>query len=242
MNNIITGKFDNTDIINEAIKAVKMNNENTSNGNLINDKIKDSYLNNIMKKKINVVNFAKGAEKLLKTELKTEQLKNDFANYITGHIVVDYIPFAKKADLCKRIVDVCNYISIGNGEKMIRVYKQDSVAMHILFTLTLIDQYTDIEINYENIIEDYDALEKYGLINLLISAIPENECNAFDDIMEMIIEDIHENERSIAGMTQGIKDGIGKVFGAFFDGIIEQMAKEGISMNDIISGLNRLLE
>ena len=91
----------------------------------------------------------------------------------------------------------------------------------MLYCLSMIDCYTDIDITFANSIEEYDKLTEYGLSMMIMNRIPENEGTEFAMLMSMQMEDIYENERSAVGMVENIKIGVGKVINGIIDGFLE---------------------
>lgn len=125
--------------------------------------------------------------------------------YIKSHIKTKYISYLVKLADCERIIKSTSYADIDEN-----VYRQNSPARHLMFVLTLISRYTDIDVVFENgySIQIYDALDEYDLINKIINEIPTHEYNSYLSILEMMANDMQENIRSFAGMFSSFTESI----------------------------------
>ena len=121
--------------------------------------------------------------------------------FIKKHIVTDYVDFLTKSVHCEYIVDATSYIK--DGDK--KIVKINSINRFMLFTMRLIDLYTDIEINSQNIVGDYDKLNKAGALNVIISAIPDNEYAEFSTILNMQLDDFRDNQYSLTALLYNLK-------------------------------------
>lgn len=236
-NKVITGVFENnTNDINDTDE--KENTATTPLDSLVQDTESNRNLNKTLNKKVSVEKFVKGVERLIRTGLGTEQLKKDFGEYVASHVNVDYVPYEEKVNTCNRIARTSHYTTIGEGESAVTYFKQDSTIQSMLFDLSLIDLYTDIEVRFsDHSLDDYNMLEKYDCINLIRSAIPEYEIAKMEAIMSMVIDDIYENERSMVGIIQDTKNGIKNVFGIVKSEFVKQLQASGLSLDDVIKEL-----
>ena len=112
---------------------------------------------------------------------------------LSHRITKRYIPYEEKIAECSNIVEVTSYIDM-NGQKL---YNRNTPSRAMIFSLTLIKKYTDIEINFENVLPDYNLLEENDLIEPIINAIPAKEISIWQTVMKMIEDDKAENERSL---------------------------------------------
>ena len=119
-------------------------------------------------------------------------------NY-SKYIATDYLNYEEKIALCKKIINKSCYIEI-DGEQ---IFKANTPLRCMLYCLSVIDKYTNIDIDFNNALEDYNLLEKYELSNELIEAIPQEEIGKLETILKMILDDIFENERSMISFLDG---------------------------------------
>ena len=112
---------------------------------------------------------------------------------IEKHVIKKYIPYAKKVSMCDRIVRSTSYETIADKQ----VFKINTPARQELFLLNMVDLYTDIDINWENNLSDFDVLSEKELLGAIIKAIPESEITLFSSILEMCLDDLMTNTRDL---------------------------------------------
>lgn len=193
---------------NEKMEEVKMNEVSVNNTN---EKTEN----------ISIDRFVKGATNILNLKMDEKKKTEMLNDYINQHIVDKYISYGDKVDIISRIIKSSCYVKAGSGDDAITIFKQNSPAKHMLYCLSMIDCYTDIDITFANSIEEYDKLTEYGLSMMIMNRIPENESTEFAMLMSMQMEDVYENERSAVGMVENIKIGVGKVIGGIIDSFLE---------------------
>ena len=73
----------------------------------------------------------------------------------------------------------------------------------------LIDLYTNITVDFSNILEEYDLLEEQCLVDELIRLMPQREVT-FETILKMVFDDFiqnnYENHAFISNQVQRIVD------------------------------------
>lgn len=161
---------------------------------------------------------------------KTKSEK-DVDNYIKDHIVNKYIPYNQKIVVCTSIIDNTMYEEVNN----VKIYKQNTPSRYLFFTLQLIKLYTDLEINFsDNPLEIYDKLNECGLIDRIISLLPQSEYIEFNTIMDMIIDDRVANERDLVSFIESKIDLLKIAFNIFNDALVDEMEgnNDGISGDD----------
>lgn len=122
---------------------------------------------------------------------------DDINKYVKTHIIKEYVPYEKKADIAKAIVDNCYWRTVtdvnGNKHKELHV---DSVAKHMLFCMSVIKLFTDIECQYGDgkMLEDFNALNRPGVIDIIMQNINEREINEFRMLVQLTCDDVMTNE------------------------------------------------
>ena len=230
-NKVINGVFGN------EMNDVENVNGTTPLQSAIDDAEKNgnTTLSRTLGKKISVENFVKGVDRLVKVKTPEGKENEVLVNYIRGHINNEYVSYADKCDLAKRLIEAAHYISVGGGENEIRIYKQNSPALYMLKCLSLVDMYTDIEIKYaDDVVKEFDMLAQRGLFDVFVSLVSEDEIRTFDMVIDMTEDDILENERSVVGMVEGIKEGSMKMINAVLDGLIGELGKNGIDWKELV--------
>lgn len=140
------------------------------------------------------------------TNLATQKLKDDF---IENNLkITPYVPVLRKdalADsIAKRTVfEYENYVT-EDGETKNRStgnVKVNTFIGYIMFVRTVIEEYTDLEIDKDRFDTDYDALKTTGLLNKLMNGdnplIPAEEISELRAIIEMKKNDLLTTESSI---------------------------------------------
>lgn len=125
-------------------------------------------------------------------------------DFLKKHIVKDYVPFLEKDVICTSIINATCKVKDGEYEFI----KINSVGRYIIFVMRLIDLYTDIQIDFNDVkyIEQYDELNQIGAIDSIISTIPKAEYTEFSTILNMKLDDFRDNEYSIAALFYNLKN------------------------------------
>lgn len=132
---------------------------------------------------------------------------SDKDRYIFDAITTKYVNFEMKIALMKRIAENTTHIEA----KGIKLFQVDSISRYMLLNLTLIDLYTSIDIDFKNVVTEYNLLDRDNLINKLISSIPEHEKALCSSVLDMAISDIKENERNILSFAENKMEAVKRV-------------------------------
>lgn len=127
-----------------------------------------------------------------------------FEEFIQKHITTKYIPFLQKDAYCNAIIGATCYKTVDN-RKLVSI---NSSFRYLIFIMKLIEYYTDVEINDNDVAGDYDKLNEVGAINALISAIPEAEYAEFSTILNMKLDDLRDNEYSVTALLYNFKESL----------------------------------
>ena len=132
----------------------------------------------------------------------------------------EYIPFADKRELCANVIDAC-------CEKENGLIKVDSVTRYIIFTISIISKYTNLEFSSG---EEYDSLDEYdmlceaGLLNPILALIGD-EYATCNNMLNMMMEDVIANNNTVEavlGHNLGkVSDALDDLIGTFADKIAE---------------------
>ena len=106
--------------------------------------------------------------------------------------VKDYLPFVEKRALCEAVLEAS---CVKNGA----IVEVDSVSHQILFTITILTKYTNLEFKNtdgEDAIDQYDMLCQNDLLNPILGlvAVEYERCN---DILNMMMGDIDANNNNV---------------------------------------------
>ena len=138
--------------------------------------------------------------------MSNKQMKD---NFIKENVkITPYMPVLRKdllADIIAKrtVLEYENYVTEDGTQKdrptgrvMVNTF-----TGYILFCRTVIQKYTNLEIDKEHFDTDYDELKKSGLLDILMngekSLIPQEEIAEFNTILSMKKNDLLENETGI---------------------------------------------
>ena len=158
---------------------------------------------------------------------------NAVTDYLRDKLEIkDYVPFAEKRDLCAKVLNACNTKTEGG------LVKVDSVSRYILFTISIISKYTNIEFSSGtdaefDSLDEYDMLCQSGLLNPILDVIGV-EYTTCNNILNMMMSDIEVNnntvENVVANVLSGISDSV--------DDFIAMLSDKVESLNLDLSQIN----
>ena len=120
-----------------------------------------------MDKIITVKEFVDGYKK------QTDDVTNKKEKYIKKFVGNNYVNYATKLSVADQIVQLSSTNQVDgqvNGQ-----IKINSSLRYLLYVFNLIDLYTNITVDFSNILEEYDLLEEQGLVDELIRLMPQRE-------------------------------------------------------------------
>ena len=131
------------------------------------------------------------------TAFKFRKTEEEKEKMVDEHIKNEYVPYEKKADVAKAIVDSCFWQKeTGDDGVERKTLHVDSVAKHMLSCMSIIDLYTDIERQKSGgkMLEDFNLLNSSGVLDMVIRKIDQREFKEFNMILQMTIDDLMTNE------------------------------------------------
>ena len=141
-----------------------------------------------MNKDFNVKSFVEEYEKCS---------NDDRAKFLKGKLKTEkYMPYAEKLSIAEKIIQSSSYAIIKDDGVL---NKTDKIALnspmrYILFVMTVVDKYTNIEVNFNNIMPDFDALNFNSLIEIIFEKIGDKETAEFNTVVEMVLNDFMANK------------------------------------------------
>lgn len=138
---------------------------------------------------------------------KFNELKNDEERtiFLKERVKETYIDFERKIDMCQKIIKGTSYDEITEDTV---VWKKRYAIEYLFYTVKLIEAYTDIEIEGENFMKNFNSLNKLYInyagnymsyINVILSAIPQTEVTEFNFVLNLCKDDQESNERNLVG-------------------------------------------
>lgn len=145
----------------------------------------------------------------------------DKDGFIKKHMTKQYLPYANKLSIAKSIAKTCTHVKVDDKE----IYKKDTPAQYFTTVMSLITQYTDIEIDANIVDKAYDALVECGAMQALLASIPESEVTEFRTLVDMCVADIFENERELASFLETKLDAINMATNQMLSSLGETLAQ-----------------
>ena len=177
-----------------------------------------------MDKIITVKEFVDGCKK------QTDDVTNKKEKYIKKFVGNNYVNYATKLSVADQIVQLSSTNQVDgqvNGQ-----IKINSSLRYLLYVFNLIDLYTNITVDFSNILEEYDLLEEQGLVDELIRLMPQREVISFETILKMVFDDFiqnnYENHDFISNQVQRIVD----IFTATTSPLIEKIKEKVENMTE----------
>mgnify|MGYP003293055073 CR=1 FL=1 len=135
-----------------------------------------------MNKDFNVKSFVEEYEKCSNNDDKAKFLKSNLKTE-------KYMPYADKLTRAENIVKSSSYAMIKEDGKL---KQTDRIALnspmrYILFVMTVVDKYTNIEVNFNNIMPDFDALNFNSLIEIIFEKIGDKETAEFNTVVDDLL-------------------------------------------------------
>jgi len=115
--------------------------------------------------------------------------ENDYNIEVLDLSIKKYLSLTEKKILIEKILDVC----IIEGD----IKRIDFTLKEFAYEYMLVNLYVGINIGTEDIVEIYDELKEKGIINKIITNIPESEIRFIDNVLQKEIEQIQLVDNSL---------------------------------------------
>lgn len=158
------------------------------------------------------------------TLLNTKGNKNNVEDFVKSHIKDEYVPYEKKADAARAIIDASYWITEKEkGQKGQKRLHIDSVAKHMLTCITMLDLYTDIERSKIDgkVLEDFNRLNGSGIFDIIIRNIDERELREFNMVVQMTADDLIANEYEPHAFFKNQIERFGNLIGTSLKPVLE---------------------
>lgn len=142
-----------------------------------------------------------------------------------------YVPFAEKRELCKMVLDSCCTKDSGGFIKM------DSVSRYIIFTMSVIAKYTNLEFSSDEN-EEYDALDEYDMLceNRLLDiilALLGDEYAACNNLLNMMLDDIITNNNTVTAVFNSALDKVSGSIDNLLSALSEKVEEAEFDLSQI---------
>ena len=166
------------------------------------------------------------------SKVVNSQIKpNAVGEYIKKTLEVkDYVPFAEKRELCAQVLNACN---TKDDSGLIKV---DSVSRYIIFTLSIISKYTNLEFSSGedeiDSLDEYDMLCQANLLNPILDVIGA-EYTTCNNMLNMMMEDIMTNNNTIENVVGAVLGKLGDSIDDFITVISDKVESMNLDLSQI---------
>ena len=143
------------------------------------------------------------------------KVAKDKEAFVKKHITKTYVPYVEKISKASGIALSCTHAVLGQPE----LYKKDTPSQYFGTIMRLIEMYTDITFADSDVVKVFDTMAEQGIIDIILSSIPENEVTQFRSIVDMCVSDIYENERDISALIDTKLTSISLVFNTMLESV-----------------------
>lgn len=154
-----------------------------------------------------------------KKVMNTQIAPNAVTEYLEKTLEIKkYIPFSTKKRIAEMIIEQNSTMEDG-------IVKIDSVGQFIGFIMAMLAAHTNLQINTEDPILDYDALSEAGLLEPIIACFQKDysECEV---ILQMTASDALSDNH------------LNAVVARFLDGILDKLDGVGNGLKNMIDGID----
>lgn len=143
--------------------------------------------------------------------------------------VKEYVSFLDKASLAERVV-YHSTRKLDQEGNVIGDIHINSVSKYLFHVMGIINMYTDLDIDYDNLVEDYDLLNVNGLIQEIVTLIGEKEIAECQMLLDMTLGDFMQNKLSVYSFVRDQVERFGTLSGITLSSIKEGFANAVASL------------
>ena len=163
----------------------------------------------------------------------TQNLKD---NYLKDNLeITTYVPFVKKVTYA---ASLAQNTMIDKDTGNIRV---SSESNYLFFVRSIIELYTDLEIENNAFYDEYDLLNESGLLEKIMQMIPEKEIAEFKMICDMKKDDLLFNQSTPKAFINQQIERVSTILGVTLKPVLEKISEqiENMSEEDVEKFTNR---
>ena len=166
--------------------------------------------------------------------IATDRLKEDYLN--DNLHIKTYLPFLTKVTLADKLAKVTT-LDKDTGNVNVK-----SDVNYLLFCRTIIEQYTDLQVETEGFYEEYDLLNESGLLDKIMQMIPEKEIAEFKMICDMKKDDIIFNQSTPKAFINQQIERVSTILGVTLKPVLEKISEqiENMSEEDVEKFTNKV--
>lgn len=125
------------------------------------------------------------------------KLKDDSAKerLVSKHVITTYLPYTQKIGEARKILEMSCY----NQDN--HLFSINTPVRYMLFIMSIVKNYTDLEFSTENGPEQFDLIERYDVTEMLTRVI-QDDYERFEVVLKMMFDDLMINERSTTSFIE----------------------------------------
>ena len=156
------------------------------------------------------------------TLLKNKKNEDSRVELISSHVKNRYVPLEEKQARAKSIIESSYYQKTNDGRQEFHV---NSVAKYMLTGLTMMDMYTDIEVEKNNgkSLENFNKLNEARVLDDVLSVIDGKEWSEFVSVLDMEEEDVIKNEYEPRAFVRNQFERFGNLIGTSLLPVLENL-------------------
>ncbi len=144
---------------------------------------------------------------------ESKQTPESKKKLVADHVKNIQVKYSDKVDRAGIIAKHSYYEKQVGADGVEReVFRQNSAAKYMLYYLTLVDLYTDLEVDFK---ESLDTFEKINgsILDTIISYIDDRELKEFQMLLDFACDDILTNEYEMHSFIKNQVERFGSLFG-----------------------------
>ena len=145
---------------------------------------------------------------------------NDKVKFLKKHIRREYVPYKEKVEGSERVIQSSMYKEI-NG---VRKFAYNTPARYLLFIITIVTAYLDVEVDTENMLDEMDIIEENHVGDLLLAALP--DVKVYQTVLNMAVDDVVSTENSLVVFLDNKIDALGLSLDAISSGFKEVLKED----------------
>lgn len=176
--------------------------------------------------------------------MKIKQFCNEYTNrvdqlkeqYLKDNMkITTYVPFVKKVSYATTLAQN-TMIDKETGN-----VKVSSEANYLFFVRSIIELYTDLEIEDKSFYDEYDLLNKSGVLDKIMQMISEKEISEFKMICDMKKTDLIQNKYESHAFISDQIERFGTLIGITLKPVLEKISEqiENMSEEDVEKFANK---
>lgn len=166
---------------------------------------------------------------------ESKQTPESKEKLVADHVKNIQVKYSDKVDRAGIIAKHSYYEKQVGADGVEReVFRQNSAAKYMLYYLTLVDLYTDLEIDFKKSLDTFEKING-SILDTIISYIDDRELKEFQMLLDFACDDLMMNEYEIHGFVRNQVERIGSLIGTILAPVIENIDVKQIE--DIIKSI-----